>query len=74
MNMDNVFYLFYDQVNQELIKLNLLELSDSPNKTCFVTFPFVLNGKYAHNGQDLVNLVNEYNGKVYNMYQDEYKI
>ena len=74
MNMDNVFYLFYDQVNQELIKLNLLELSDSPNKTCFVTFPFVLNGKYAHNGQDLVNLVNEHNEKVYNRYQDEYKI
>ena len=74
MNMDNVFYLFYDQVNQELIKLDLLELSDSPNKTCFVTFPFVFNGKYAHNGQDLVNLVNEYNGKVYNMYRDEYKI
>ena len=74
MNTDNVYYLFYDQVNQELIKLNLLELSDSPNKTCFVTFPFVLNGKYAHNGQDLVNLVNEHNGKVYNMYRDEYKI
>lgn len=74
MNTDNVYYLFYDQVNQELIKLNLLEFSDSPNKTCFVTFPFVLNGKYAHNGQDLVNLVNEYNGKVYNMYRDEYKI
>ena len=74
MNTDNVYYLFYDQVNQELIKLNLLEFSDSPNKTCFVTFPFVLNGKYAHNGQDLVNLVNEHNGKVYNMYRDEYKI
>ena len=74
MNTDNIYYLFYDQINQELIKLDLLELSDSPNKTCFVTFPFVLNGKYAHNGQDLVNLVNEYNGKVYNMYRDEYKI
>ena len=74
MNTDNVYYLFYDQVNQELIKLDLLERSDSPNKTCFVTFPFVLNGKYAHNGQDLVNLVNEYNEKVYNRYQDEYKI
>lgn len=74
MNTDNVYYLFYDQVNQELIKLDLLELSDSPNKTCFVTFPFVLNGKYAHNGQDLVNLVNEYNNRVYNRYQNEYKI
>ena len=74
MNTDNVYYLFYDQVNQELIKLNLLELSDSPNKTCFVTFPFVLNGKYAHNGLDLVNLVNEYNERVYNRYQNEYKI
>lgn len=74
MNTDNVYYLFYDQVNQELIKLNLLELSDSSNKTCFVTFPFVLNGKYAHNSQDLVNLVNEHNGRVYNRYQDEYKI
>lgn len=74
MNTDNVYYLFYDQVNQELIKLDLFEHSDSPNKTCFVTFPFVLNDKYAHNGQDLVNLVNEYNGRVYNMYQDEYKI
>lgn len=74
MNTDNVYYLFYDQVNQELIKLDLLELSDSSNKTCFVTFPFVLNGKYAHNGQDLVNLINEYNGRVYNRYQDEYKI
>ena len=74
MNTDNVYYLFYDQVNQELVKLDLLELSDSPNKTCFVTFPFVLNGKYAHNGQDLVNLVNEHNGRVYNMYHDEYKI
>ena len=74
MNTDNVYYLFYDQVNQELIKLDLLEHSDSPDKTCFVTFPFVLNGKYAHNGQDLVNLINEYNGRVYNMYQYEYKI
>lgn len=74
MNTDNVFYLFYDQVNQELIKLDLLKLSDSPNKTCSVIFPFVLNGKYAHNGQDLVNLVNEYNEIVYNRYQDEYKI
>lgn len=74
MNTNNVYYLFYDQVNQELIKLDLLELYYSPNNTCFVTFPFVLNGKYAHNGQDLVNLVNEYNGKVYNRYQDEYKI
>lgn len=74
MNTDNVYYLFYDQVNQELIKLDLLELSDLPNKTCFVTFPFVLNGKYAHNSQDLVNLVNEHNERVYNRYQDEYKI
>ena len=74
MNTDNVYYLFYDQVNQELIKLNLLELSDSPDKTCFVTFPFVLNSKYAYNGQDLVNLVNEHNERVYNRYQDEYKI
>lgn len=74
MNRDNVYYLFYDQVNQELIKLDLLELSDLPNKTCFVTFPFVLNDKYAHNGQDLVNLVNEYNGRIYNRYQDKYKI
>ena len=74
MNTDNVYYLFYDQVNQELIKLDLLELSDSPNKTCFVIFPFVLNGKYAHNSQDLVNLINEHNERVYNRYQDEYKI
>ena len=74
MNTDNVYYLFYDQVNQELIKLDLLELSDLPNKTCFVTFPFVLNGKYAHNSQDLVSLVNEHNERVYNRYQDEYKI
>lgn len=74
MNTDNIYYLFYDQINQELIKLDLLEHSDSPNKTCFVTFPFVLNYKYAHNGQDLVNLVNEYNERVYNRYQDEYKI
>lgn len=74
MNTDNVYYLFYDQVNQELIKLDLLELSDSPDKTCFVTFPFVLNGKYAHNGQDLVNLVNEHNNRAYNRYQNEYKI
>lgn len=74
MNTNDVYYLFYDQVNQELIKLDLLELSDSPNKTCFVTFPFVLNDKYAHNAQDLVNLVNEHNGRVYNRYQDEYKI
>lgn len=74
MNTDNVYYLFYDQVNQELIKLNLLELSDSPNKTCFVTFPFVLNGKYTHNSQDLVNLINEHNERIYNKYQDEYKI
>lgn len=74
MNTDNIYYLFYDQVNQELIKLDLLGLPDLPNKTCFVTFPFVLNGKYAHNSQDLVNLVNEYNGRVYNRYQDEYKI
>lgn len=74
MNTDNVYYLFYDQVNQELIKLDLLELSDLPSKTCFVTFPFVLNGKYAHNGQNLVNLVNEHNERVYNRYQDEYKI
>ena len=74
MNTDNVYYLFYDQVNQELIKLDLLKLSDSPNKICSVIFPFVLNGKYAHNGQDLVNLVNEYNERVYNRYQDEYKI
>lgn len=72
--MDNVYYLFYDQVNQELIKLDLLEFSDSSNKTCFVTFPFVLNDKYAHNGQDLVNLVNEHNERIYNRYQDEYKI
>lgn len=72
--MDNVFYLFYDQVNQELIRLNLLELPYTPNNTYFVTFPFVFNGKHAHNGQDLVNLVNEYNGKVYNRYQNEYKI
>lgn len=74
MNTDNIYYLFYDQINQELIKLDLLGLPDSPNKTCFVTFPFVLNGKYAHNGQDLFNLVNDYNGRVYNRYQDEYKI
>ena len=74
MNTDNVYYLFYDQVNQELIKLDLLELSDSPSNTCFVTFPFVLNGKYAYNGQDLVNLVNEHNNRVYNRYQNEYKI
>ena len=74
MNTNDVYYLFYDQVNQELIKLDLLELSDLPNKTCFVTFPFVLNGKYAHNSQDLVNLVNEHNERVYNRYQDEYKI
>lgn len=74
MNTNDVYYLFYDQVNQELIKLDLLELPDSPNKTCFVTFPFVLNDKYAHNAQDLVNLVNEHNGRVYNKYQDEYKI
>lgn len=74
MNTDNIYYLFYDQINQELIKLDLLKFSDSPNKTCFVTFPFVLNGKYAHNGQDLFNLVNDYNGRVYNRYQDEYKI
>ena len=74
MNTDNVYYLFYDQVNQELIKLDLLKLSDSPNKTCSVIFPFVLNGKYAHNSQDLVNLVNEHNERVYNRYQDEYKI
>ena len=74
MNTNDVYYLFYDQVNQELIKLDLLELSDSPNNTCFVTFPFVLNDKYAHNTQDLVNLVNEHNERVYNRYQDEYKI
>ena len=74
MNTDNVYYLFYDQGNQELIKLDLLERSDSPNKTCSVIFPFVLNGKYAHNSQDLVNLVNEYNERVYNRYQNEYKI
>ena len=74
MNTDNVYYLFYDQANLELIKLDLLELSDSPNKTCSVIFPFVLNGKYAHNSQDLVNLVNEHNERVYNRYQDEYKI
>lgn len=74
MNTNDVYYLFYDQVNQELIKLDLLELFDSPNNTCFVTFPFVLNDKYAHNAQDLVNLVNDHNGRVYNMYQDEYKI
>ena len=74
MNTNDIYYLFYDQVNQELIKLDLLELSDSPNKTCFVIFPFVLNDKYAHNAQDLVNLVNEHNGRVYNRYQDEYKI
>ena len=49
MNTDNVFYLFYDQVNQELIKLDLLKLSDSPNKTCSVIFPFVLNGKIVIN-------------------------
>lgn len=74
MNTDNIYYLFYDQVNQELIKLDLLELSDSPNKTCFVTFPFVLHGKHAHNIQDLVDLINEHNEIVYNRYQDEYKI
>ena len=66
MNTDNVYYLFYDQVNQELIKLDLLEFSDSPSNTCFVTF--------AYNGQDLVNLVNEHNNRVYNRYQNEYKI
>lgn len=74
MNTDNVYYLFYDQINQELIKLDLLELSDSPNKTYFVTFPFVLNDKYAHNGQDLVNLINEHNEIVYNRYLYKYKI
>lgn len=74
MNTNDVYYLFYDQISQELIKLDLLELSDLPNKTCFVTFPFVLNDKYAHNSQDLVNLVNEHNERVYNRYQDEYKI
>lgn len=74
MNTNNVYYLFYDQVNQELIKLDLLELSYSPNKTCFVTFPFVLNDKYAHNALDLVNLVNEHNERAYNRYHDEYKI
>ena len=74
MNTDNVYYLFYDQVNQELIKLDLLELSDLSNNTCFVTFPFVLNGKYAHNSENLVNLVNAHNERVYNRYQDEYKI
>lgn len=74
MNTDSIYYLFYDQINQELIKLDLLKLSDSPNNTCFVTFPFVLNGRYARNGQDLVNLINEHNERVYNRYQDEYKI
>lgn len=74
MNTDNVYYLFYDQINQELIKLDLLRLFDLVNDTCFVTFPFVLHGKYAHNSQDLVDLVNEHNGRVYNRYQDEYKI
>ena len=74
MNTDNVYYLFYDQINQELIKLDLLELHDLANDTCFVTFPFVLHGKCAHNSQDLVDLVNEHNGRVYNGYQDEYKI
>lgn len=74
MNTDNVYYLFYDQINQELIKLDLLEFSDSPNNTCFVSFPFMLHGKWAHNSQDLVDLINEHNGRVYNRYQDEYKI
>ena len=74
MDADNVYYLFYDQTNQELIKLDLLELRDLVNDTCFVTFPFVLHGKCAHNRQDLVDLVNEHNGRVYNGYQDEYKI
>lgn len=74
MNTDNVYYLFYDQINQELIKLDLLRLFDLVNDTCFVTFPFVLHGKYAHNSQDLVDLVNEHNWRVYNRYQDEYKI
>ena len=74
MNTDNVYYLFYDQINQELIKLDLLRLFDLVNDTCFVTFPFMLHGKYAHNSQDLVDLVNEHNGRVYNRYQDKYKI
>lgn len=74
MNTDNVYYLFYDQINQELIKLDLLKFSDSPNNTCFVSFPFTLNGKYACNKQDLVDLVNEHNGKVFVDYEYEFKI
>lgn len=74
MNTDNVYYLFYDQINQELIKLDLLRLFDLMNDTCFVTFPFMLHGKWAHNSQDLVDLVNEHNRRVYNRYHDEYKI
>lgn len=74
MNTDNVYYFFYDQINQELIKLDLLRLFDLVNDTCFVTFPFMLHGKWARNSQDLVDLVNEHNVGVYNRYQDEYKI
>lgn len=74
MNTDNVYYLFYDQINQELIKLDLLKFFDSPNNTCFVSFPFTLNGKYACNKHDLVDLVNEHNGKVFVDYEYEFKI
>lgn len=74
MNTDNVYYLFYDQINQELIKLDLLRFYNSPNNTCFVSFPFTLNGKYACNKQDLVDLVNEHNGKVFVDYEYKFKI
>lgn len=74
MNTGDVYYLFYDQTNQYLTKLDLLELYEPQNDTLFVSFPFILNGQYAYNKQDLVNLVNEHNGKVFLGYEQEFKI
>lgn len=74
MNTGDVYYLFYDQTNQYLKKLNLLELREPQNDTLFVSFPFILNGQYACNKQDLVNLVNEHNEKVFFGYEQEFKI
>lgn len=75
MNMDNVYYLFYDQTNQYLKKLYLLELRKPQNDVIFVpSFPFALNGQYVCDKHDLVSLVNEHNGKVFIDYEYKFKI
>lgn len=71
---DKFYYLFYDRINGKIIRLDLFEANLSIDDAIFVTFPLSIDGRFTHNDEDIVMVINKHNQRTYRRYVEKFKI